>query len=75
VNHNNYDFGFENQDVPFGDVVLPPWADTPEDFVRIMREALGGFPTLSSFTPSSLLTSSLLQNLTMSQTTFTNGLT
>ena len=23
-----------------GDVVLPPWAKTPEDFIRINREAL-----------------------------------
>jgi len=40
VNHNNFDFGFD-VDVPLGDVILPPWADSPEDFVRIMREALG----------------------------------
>eukprot|EP01113_Clastostelium_recurvatum_P032618 TRINITY_DN4216_c0_g1_i3.p1 TRINITY_DN4216_c0_g1~~TRINITY_DN4216_c0_g1_i3.p1 ORF type:complete len:2476 (+),score=625.81 TRINITY_DN4216_c0_g1_i3:3-7430(+) len=35
-NNNSVDFGFPSS----GDVVLPPWAASPEAFVRINREAL-----------------------------------
>ncbi|EGG24619.1 BEACH domain-containing protein [Cavenderia fasciculata] len=40
TNHNGFNFGVKQNGVPIGDVVLPPWAATPNDFVRINREAL-----------------------------------
>ena len=39
-NSNNYDLGITQTDEKLNDVVLPPWAKTPEDFIRINREAL-----------------------------------
>ncbi|EFA75292.1 BEACH domain-containing protein [Heterostelium album PN500] len=39
-NQNQFNFGVKQNGVPIGDVVLPPWAATPHDFVRINREAL-----------------------------------
>lgn len=40
-NSNNYNFGKLQTGVPIGDVVLPPWAHgSPEEFIRINREAL-----------------------------------
>jgi hypothetical protein len=41
VNNNRFDFGLGEA----GDVELPPWADSPESFVRINREALGTLKT------------------------------
>eukprot|EP00026_Physarum_polycephalum_P000200 Phypoly_transcript_00200.p1 GENE.Phypoly_transcript_00200~~Phypoly_transcript_00200.p1 ORF type:complete len:1988 (-),score=255.41 Phypoly_transcript_00200:62-5914(-) len=40
LNSNNFNFGVKQTGVPLGDVQLPPWAATPQDFVRINREAL-----------------------------------
>lgn len=40
VNSNNFNLGVKQTGVPLNDVHLPPWAATPEDFVRINREAL-----------------------------------
>ena len=39
-NNNNLDFGLKQNGVRVGDVLLPPWARTPEEFVRLHREAL-----------------------------------
>uniref|UniRef100_UPI00358F9AE2 neurobeachin-like n=1 Tax=Myxine glutinosa TaxID=7769 RepID=UPI00358F9AE2 len=40
VNSNGYNLGITTDDVPVVDVVLPPWAGSPEEFVRINRMAL-----------------------------------
>ncbi len=41
TNRNEYDLGkLSESDQRIDDVVLPPWAKTPEDFVRINRLAL-----------------------------------
>uniref|UniRef100_A0A3Q2XPC1 Neurobeachin n=1 Tax=Hippocampus comes TaxID=109280 RepID=A0A3Q2XPC1_HIPCM len=40
VNANGYHLGMREDRVMVGDVDLPPWAKTPEDFVRINRMAL-----------------------------------
>ena len=41
TNRNEYDLGkLSETDQKLDDVVLPPWAKTPEDFVRINRLAL-----------------------------------
>lgn len=37
VNANGYHLGMREDRVMVGDVDLPPWAKTPEDFVRINR--------------------------------------
>ena len=39
-NINNYDMGERQTGEKLGDVVLPPWASSPEEFVRLNREAL-----------------------------------
>ncbi|KAJ2078879.1 hypothetical protein GGI16_007856, partial [Coemansia sp. S142-1] len=40
VNHNHLDLGKRQDGTRLGDVKLPPWASTPEEFVRINRQAL-----------------------------------
>ncbi|XP_043919368.1 lipopolysaccharide-responsive and beige-like anchor protein [Protopterus annectens] len=40
VNYNNYNLGVMDDGTVVSDVELPPWAKTPEDFVRINRLAL-----------------------------------
>eukprot|EP00164_Ancoracysta_twista_P003908 GFYU01005239.1.p1 GENE.GFYU01005239.1~~GFYU01005239.1.p1 ORF type:complete len:1869 (-),score=444.28 GFYU01005239.1:22-4860(-) len=39
-NHNKFDLGTKQRGAVVDDVLLPPWAPTFEDFVRINREAL-----------------------------------
>jgi hypothetical protein len=39
-NINKFDLGKTQKGETLGDVELPPWASTPEEFVRIHREAL-----------------------------------
>jgi hypothetical protein len=39
-NINNFDFGITQDGEFVGDVELPPWAKSPEEFVKIHREAL-----------------------------------
>ncbi|KAJ2330364.1 hypothetical protein GGI00_003740, partial [Coemansia sp. RSA 2681] len=39
-NHNSLDLGKRQDGTYLGDVKLPPWASTPEEFVRINRQAL-----------------------------------
>ncbi|KAL5112762.1 Lipopolysaccharide-responsive and beige-like anchor protein [Taenia crassiceps] len=39
-NTNGYDFGTLEDGTKLGDVILPPWATSPEEFVRIHRQAL-----------------------------------
>ncbi|KAI9596160.1 hypothetical protein BDF19DRAFT_439825 [Syncephalis fuscata] len=40
VNDNDFDLGVQQKGERLHDVVLPNWASTPEEFVRIHREAL-----------------------------------
>ncbi|XP_023212036.1 neurobeachin-like isoform X1 [Centruroides sculpturatus] len=40
VNKNGYQLGFQEDGSKVGDVELPPWASSPEEFVRINRMAL-----------------------------------
>ncbi|KAJ2568751.1 hypothetical protein IW140_003634 [Coemansia sp. RSA 1813] len=40
VNHNGVDLGRKQDGTLLGDVVLPPWASTPDEFVHINRQAL-----------------------------------
>ncbi|XP_028289645.1 lipopolysaccharide-responsive and beige-like anchor protein isoform X2 [Gouania willdenowi] len=40
VNSNNYNLGVMEDGTVVSDVELPPWAKTPEEFVRINRQAL-----------------------------------
>ncbi|KAJ2784172.1 hypothetical protein H4R18_001299 [Coemansia javaensis] len=40
VNHNGLDLGVKQNGTRLGDVELPPWASTPEEFVRINHQAL-----------------------------------
>nr|XP_014344056.1 PREDICTED: lipopolysaccharide-responsive and beige-like anchor protein isoform X1 [Latimeria chalumnae] len=40
VNSNNYNLGVMEDGIVVSDVELPPWAKTPEEFVRINRLAL-----------------------------------
>ncbi|XP_077558412.1 A kinase anchor protein rugose isoform X2 [Haemaphysalis longicornis] len=40
VNKNGYQLGRQEDGTVVGDVVLPPWAASPEEFVRINRMAL-----------------------------------
>ncbi|KAJ3199002.1 Neurobeachin-like protein 1 [Entophlyctis luteolus] len=40
VNENKFDLGTKQTGARLDDVHLPPWAATPEDFIRIHREAL-----------------------------------
>ncbi|KAI9338507.1 hypothetical protein BDR26DRAFT_838162 [Obelidium mucronatum] len=42
VNENEFDLGTKQTGVPLNNVVLPPWASSPEEFIRIHREALEG---------------------------------
>lgn len=37
VNFNNYSLGVMDDGTVVSDVELPPWAKTPEEFVRINR--------------------------------------
>jgi len=39
-NINGFDMGTRDSGQTLGDVILPPWARTPEEFVRISRTAL-----------------------------------
>merc|ERR1719376_1077634 len=39
-NMNGYRLGSQEDGTPVGDVELPPWASTPDEFVRINRQAL-----------------------------------
>ncbi len=39
-NSNRYDLGVMQNEERLNDVVLPPWATTPEEFIRLNREAL-----------------------------------
>ncbi|ORX73181.1 hypothetical protein DL89DRAFT_89526 [Linderina pennispora] len=40
TNQGNLDLGTKQDGTRLNDVVLPPWASTPEEFVRINRQAL-----------------------------------
>lgn len=37
INKNGYQLGCQEDMTPVNDVILPPWASTPEEFVRINR--------------------------------------
>ena len=39
-NTRNIDFGVRHCGTPVGDVELPPWANSPEEFVQILKKAL-----------------------------------
>ena len=45
-NSSNYKLGQMDDGTLVNDVELPPWAATPEEFVRINRQALGNRNTL-----------------------------
>ena len=36
-NYNDYKFGRTENGIEVDDVILPKWAQTPEDFIRINR--------------------------------------
>ncbi|CAF0775088.1 unnamed protein product [Adineta steineri] len=40
MNKFGIDFGIRHDDVPVNDVILPPWAEDPRDFIKKMRLAL-----------------------------------
>ena len=40
LNSRSIDFGVRHCGTPVGDVVLPPWAESPEDFVRKLSTAM-----------------------------------
>ncbi|CAF0851553.1 unnamed protein product [Adineta ricciae] len=40
INQFSIDFGVRHDGVPVGDVILPPWAESPSDFIYKMRLAL-----------------------------------
>eukprot|EP00957_Ditylum_brightwellii_P016372 1230946-Ditylum_brightwellii.AAC.1 len=40
LNTNSIDFGTKQDGDAIGDVVLPPWASSAADFVKIHRDAL-----------------------------------
>ncbi|UJR30880.1 hypothetical protein I4U23_018392 [Adineta vaga] len=40
INQFTIDFGIRHDDVSVGDVILPPWAENPNDFIYKMRQAL-----------------------------------
>lgn len=40
LNNNKFKFGTREDQRKVDDVELPPWAHSPEEFVRISREAL-----------------------------------
>jgi len=37
TNCNNYKFGRTEDGIKVDDVILPKWAQTPEDFIRLNR--------------------------------------
>jgi hypothetical protein len=37
VNANRYQMGHTEDNVLVSDIILPPWAKTPEEFIRIHR--------------------------------------
>lgn len=39
-NVNQFNLGMKQKGQELGDVILPPWAKTPEDFIRLNRQAL-----------------------------------
>lgn len=39
-NHIDIDFGVRQDGIPIGDVELPPWCSSPEEFIALNREAL-----------------------------------
>ena len=43
INANQYQMGRTEEDLQVSDVVLPPWAKTPEEFIRIHRMVAGFF--------------------------------
>lgn len=57
VNSNNYNLGVMDDGTVVSDVELPPWAKTPEEFVRINRLVR----VLSSIVPSLLSCKILLK--------------
>ncbi|TPX43799.1 hypothetical protein SeMB42_g04580 [Synchytrium endobioticum] len=42
VNENKFDLGVKQTGEAVDDVILPPWASSPQEFIRIHREALEG---------------------------------
>lgn len=40
VNNMGINFGYRHDGMKIGDVVLPPWAESPADFVNKLRDAL-----------------------------------
>ncbi|KAJ3036784.1 Neurobeachin-like protein 1 [Rhizophlyctis rosea] len=42
VNENEFNLGRKQRGELLNDVILPPWAKSPEEFIRIHREALEG---------------------------------
>lgn len=40
INMNNFNLGIKQNGNKIDDVILPKWAKTPHDFIRIHREAL-----------------------------------
>ncbi|KAJ3237358.1 Neurobeachin-like protein 1 [Chytriomyces hyalinus] len=42
INENSFDLGVKQTGARVNDVILPPWAASPEEFVRIHRMALEG---------------------------------
>lgn len=40
VNGYGIDFGYRHNDVKVGDVELPPWASSPDELIRTLRDAL-----------------------------------
>uniref|UniRef100_A0A8B9FKS4 Lipopolysaccharide-responsive and beige-like anchor protein n=1 Tax=Amazona collaria TaxID=241587 RepID=A0A8B9FKS4_9PSIT len=55
VNSNNYNLGVMDDGTVVSDVELPPWAKTPEEFVRINRLAVEAQIRSFGQTPSQLL--------------------
>jgi len=43
VNSNNFKLGHQEDGSQVGDVELPPWANSPEEFVRINRMVIKNF--------------------------------
>eukprot|EP00794_Sanderia_malayensis_P007276 gene7276-8087_t len=40
INDNKFKFGDDEDEIPISDVKLPKWASSPDEFIRIHREAL-----------------------------------
>uniref|UniRef100_A0A8C5DJA5 LPS-responsive vesicle trafficking, beach and anchor containing n=1 Tax=Gouania willdenowi TaxID=441366 RepID=A0A8C5DJA5_GOUWI len=55
VNSNNYNLGVMEDGTVVSDVELPPWAKTPEEFVRINRQAVESQIRSFGQTPCQLL--------------------